>query len=289
MKNLLLYFFIFGFITLLLPFGAKQAMGGEINMLISVSDGENVEDITVEEFTFRVLLAEGIEAESFEAKKALAVAIRSCGGNISINGCKHKDFDVCNDGNCCFPMGKAEDFEKEYADECQKAVDQTRGEVLIYENVPAMALQTACASRGTQKCEEYEYLSAVPEKEGCEKHKTEYTFGIADLKEKLGFKWLDSEILRNESCLAYGDNKKCSFAVLGGKAVWQHELMASLELASPEFYIYYTAEGARVECFGMGSGYGLNICGAEKLAKAEKDYKFILEYYFPKLKHKVFY
>jgi len=287
-KNLFLYFFIFAFVTCLLPFGAKQAMG-ERNMLISVSDDEGTEDITVEEFTYRVLLAQGVECRSLEAKKALAVAIRSCGGNISVNGCKHEDFDVCDSGECCFPLGDEADYSPEYIAECKKAVSETKGEMLLYEEKPAMALQTACASSGTQKCREYPYLSAVPEKEKCEKHKTEYRFSKEELCERLGFEWLTMDIIREDSCLAYGDNKKCQFAVLGGKAIGQYDLMTRLGLNSPEFYIYYMSEGVRTECYGLGSGYGLNICGAEKLANEGKDYSDILEYYFPKLNLRVFY
>ncbi len=288
MKNLLLCFIIFAFVMCLMPFGAKQSLG-ESNMLISVWDGNDVTDITVEEFTFRVLLAQGGECQSHQGKKALAVAIRSCGANLSINGCKHEKFDVCNSADCCFPFGNESDYPKEYAELCKKAVAETRGEILLYDQEPAMALQTACASFGTQKCEEFPYLSAVPEKEKCQKHYSEHFFTIDELKENLGFESLTPNIIRNESCLAYGDNKKCQFAVLGGKAIWQYDLISSLNLESPEFYIYYTSTGVRVECFGQGMAYGLNICSAEKMASEGKEYTEILEYYFPKLNLDVFY
>ncbi len=251
-------------------------------MRLSVNDGEETFDITVEEFTLKVLLAQGVETESEATKKALAVAIRSCGANISINGCKHKDFDICTDINCCFPFGKEEDFDKEYVEQCRKAVLETRNEILVYENEPIMALQSACASLGTQKCKEYPYLSAVPEKDVCQKHSYSLWLKTKELGEMLEMENLKLETLRQESCLAYGDNKKCEFAVIGGKAFFQLELMERLSLESPEFYIYYTFDGARIQGNGLGNGYGLNLCGAEKLAKDGEDYKEILKHYFPK-------
>ncbi len=282
MKNWLLYFFIFSVILCLLPFAALKTFG-EPKMKLSVYENGGIEDMDLEEFTYRALLASGVES-GLETKKALAVALRSCGVYISANGCKHYEYDLCAEGDCCFELGNEADFDSEYIDECKKAMQDTKGQVLLFENAPAMALQCICASSGTAELKEYPYLSAIPEESPCEKHKTQLDFSLEEFNEKLGFENpIPMETIREDSFLAYGENKKCSIAVFGGNVIDGTAILNALKLPSPEFYINYKRNNIQLTVYGIGMGYGLNLCGAEKLYKNGRDYKEILEYYFPKL------
>ncbi len=283
MKNWLLYFFIFSVVLCFLPFAALQTFG-QPKMKLSVYENGEICDIDLEEFTYRALLKSGIEC-SLETKKALAVALRSCGAYISVNGCKHYEYDLCTKGDCCFELGRESDFDSTYIEECKKALNETKGEVLFYESSPAMALQCICASSGTAELKEYPYLSAIPQENPCEKHKTQLDFTIEEFNEKLRLENpVSMETIREDSFVAYGENKKCSLAVFGGKVIEGNFILKALNLPSPEFYINYNRNRIQLTCYGLGMGYGLNLCGAEKLFKQGRDYKEILEYYFPKLK-----
>ena len=280
MKKLLLYFFAM-FLALSSIYNFAQEKKSDNLPRIEISENGERAVMTIEDYTFRALLIHGNQCESFETKKALAVALRSCGVYFSVYGLKHSDFDACTDANCCLRLGKEENFGEEYVSACRNAVSETKGEILTFEDFPAMGLFCLCGGSGTGHCEEFPYVSAVPEGEVCEIHKSEKTFTFSELETFFG---KTKEELKSNSFIAYSKNKKCAFGVFGGSVFQKEELKKILNTESPEFEIKWTADGCRIYTNGIGNGFGLNLCSAEKLGKNGKSCYDILNFYFPKLK-----
>ncbi len=281
MRNWLLYFFALMLCVIFLPIAAENTVASRRTSTLTVSQDGKITETDIEEYTLRVLLAEGETCESLEAKKALAVSVRSSAYYISLFGMKHEDFSVCDDHKCCMPLCDPDKAESGYLADCILAVESTRGIVLCDGETPAMALCTLCAGSGTRQCEEFPYLTAVAEPEPCEIHITEKEITFSSLP--FGEKVLD------ESCIVYGDNKKCEFGVFGGKLYSGNEISAFLGLGTTEFVLVSGENGIKAEFFGAGNGYGLSICGAERMAGENFGYEKILEYYFPKLTRKFIY
>lgn len=273
MKNWLLYFFVFSVLSLCVPLGAKSVMG-EIVPAVTVFSDSQIQEMDIEEYTLRALLAQGEITKSHEGKKALAVAIRSSAYYLSVYGLKHGDFDVCDRKECCLELGKIEGYPAEYYNECKSAVEETRGRVLVYDSKPALSLFTLCSGSGTAPCQGFPYLTAVSEESVCEEHTTLKSFDKSEF---------DFSLSESDCCLVYDGWGKCVFGVLDGKYMSNNELKTLFSLPSDEFFIESHRETIEIKAYGAGNGFGLNLCGAEKMSKSGKSYEEILGFYYPKL------
>ncbi len=278
MKNWLLYFFAILLAFALLPIAASKTAVAKKTPVVTLSVDGELTEMGVEEYTLRVLLAEG-EGLPPETKKALAVSVRSVAVHASSYGLKHEGFSFCTDKNCCFPLAEPEGLSQTFVDECQTAVDETHAAVLTDGNETALALFTRCAGSGTRSNDDIPYLTAVSESESCEIHKTERLIPLS----VLGYG------AEENSCIVYGENKKCALGILGGRATETDELVSLLGLKSPELVLTFEGEFVRAVSFGVGHCYGLNLCGAERMESKGYKYSEILKFYFPKLEMKKIY
>ncbi|MBR6563286.1 MAG: hypothetical protein IKK70_05045 [Clostridia bacterium] len=278
MKQLLVYFLIITLCVTVLPIAAHRSIAADGGMTVSVFINGAVCEMPLEEYVLRVLAHEQRGIENEECLKALAVAARSCGAYLSLYGCKHDDFDACADGSCCIALGEITDIDKASLTRIKNAADSTRGEVLICDGSPALSLFCICTSRGSRESKEFEYLPAVAEESECVVHMTERVFNASELKDKLGL--VDGE----SDCLVYTENGKCEFGVFGGRMVTGDELAMLLDLPSTELAIEKGDGESVCRSYGVGHGYGLSLCGGDRMASAGFDYIDIVEKYFPELK-----
>ncbi len=277
MKNWLLYFFALFLASLLLPLGASVTVAARKTPSVTVYDGEKEIEMSVEDYTLRVLLESGAELPP-ETKKALAVSIRSVAVYASTYGIKHNDYSFCTDNECCFSLGDP-DNSGERLGECKTAVEETYSLVLTDGRNIALSLFTRCAGSGTRRNGEIPYLSPVSEPEECNIHIEEKRFPVSVLGYNAG----------EDSCVVYSENKKCAFAVFGGRALSADELTSILNLASPEITVTYDENDIVVVTRGSGHCYGLNLCGAIRMENKNYDFKEILKNYFPELELKKIY
>ena len=231
-----------------------------------------IKTVDTEEFALRVLLAQGENCESFENKKALAVAGRSCGVYISTFGCKHDDFDVCDDKSCCFALVDPLNANEAFLAECVSAVEETKGLCLYNENLPAMALFSLCNGSGSENCTQFPYNTAVGESKACDIHKKEAFADYSVLREAVD---CDKDQILNNSLVVYKENRKCEFVILGGKRFEGEDFRNLLNLESNEFVLTFQEDKFKAETIGIGNGFGLSICGGEALAKEGKSFEEI--------------
>ncbi len=285
MKHWLLYFLAIIIAVMGVPLLAENSVAGEEMPKLSVFSNGEVKEMPVEEYTLRILIAQESACESIEAKKALAVAARSCGMYFSLYGCKHQEYEVCDDGNCCMYLGDPEDVDEEVLSTLISICEETKGQILTIDSLPCLALFTRCASKGTMQCDSLPYLSPVLEAERCMIHKTETETEIdSELAQILG------NTTEHPPYLVFDESEKCELAILGGNIKSGIEIAKMLNLPTVEFTLSIEENKLNAVCYGIGHGYGLNICGAEKLAQGGMNYQNILEIYYPKLKmNKIYY
>ncbi len=276
MKNLTLYFLAVLIAVIGLPIAAKKSVANEGVPRITVHYNDSVIELDVEEYVLRVIAGEVGAVEQEETLKSLAVAARSSAVYITLFGCKHAGFDVCDDGDCCFALGDLSSLNEDELKRAENAVDSTRGIALTVDDLPAMALYCGCASSGSVDNSEFGYIVGVGEATPCDTHKTELELQKDEFFELIGC------APDGHYCLVYGESNKCDFAVIDGRVVEGSEFSKLLGLKSSEIII---EEGETVVCrsHGIGHGYGLSLCGAERMANVGLGYEKILEFYFPRL------
>ena len=279
MKYWLAYFLAIAISTSVLPILAQKSVVGQAEQTITVSKNGEITEIALDEYLLSAMITQSNGIENIEALKSLAVAIRSVAISCSLYGCKHSDFALCDDSNCCIALGNTTDIDESRLTLLSTACEETRGEILTLGSTPAMALFCRCASKGTEESAEYPYLVSVSESEKCEIHKLELEMDIDDeLTDKIG------NIEEEAPYLVYNDNEKCILAIINKKTIDGRDLQNALSLPSNEFVFAVDDERLIITSHGIGHGYGLNLCGAERMANDRFDYKSILAFYFPKLK-----
>lgn len=280
MRNWILYFLAVAISVVSVPFAAEKTVKTEIPALTLFSNGE-ITEISIEDFALRLLLEQEEHCKQAEALKALAVSARSIGAYLSVFGCKHSDFDICDDKNCCFALSDPLNADEKALERCKTALSETYGFILTSDALPAMALFTLCSGSGTWDCEEFSYLVNVAETERCPLHITEQIHSYADLAELMP-EGTEIDDIKNDSVIIY-ENQKCAFGVLCGKYTETQNLISALGLKSPEFTIEFGENNIESISYGIGHGYGMSICGANKMAESQKQYTEILENYYPEL------
>lgn len=274
MKNWVLMFCFIFFAVAILPFSATKATKERPSTKLTVFEDEAVLEIDVEEYALRVLLGEGEICESFESKKALAVAARTLGSYFSLYGCKHEEFSACADGNCCLKLGDCDDYDEGFLNDCKAAVSETKGEILTLDRLPALTLFTLCSGSGTAQSTEFSYLSPTSNTTVCEKHVFSQVFDKTGIFENTN---------ANNSFVVYSENEKCDFLILNGKKFDAHDFITQTGIKSCEFKLWFDNGKIFAETKGVGHGFGLDLCGAERMAKNGSGYKEILGFYYPRL------
>lgn len=269
MKSWLLYFFSFIILLTATPFVSSKLVGSKEPEIEVNIDGNTVL-MNLEEYVARVILEEGKSCRSNESRKALAVAIRSCCMNFISFGGKHTDFDVCDKFDCCFALGDIERCDHSELENAFSAVNETRGIILTYNHKPAMSLFTLCTGSSSASLEMVEGLTPIKEECVCEEHKTEKLVPYENILSN-----------KENAVLVYDENNDCSFAVWDGKYIAGSELSKKLSLPSTEFVLEFRDDGIFASAYGFGNGYGMSLCGAERLAKDGKGFEEILSFYYP--------
>lgn len=277
MKRFVWLFLVIFILITAIPFIANAVLG-ETRLCVRVFTGSEIIELDAEEYALRVLAAEAEVGQSGETLRALAVAVRSCAFYFSLYGLKHEDFDVCADEDCCLPLAVYEEIDEVLLSACEAAVNETSGEILTLDKLPALALFNRCASSGTRFCEDLPYLTAVSAEQQCDLHTAQIEVPIDAFM--LAFPDFSSD---DGSCVVYGENKKCEFLILGGKKLSPEAIISAFSLPSYEFTLEIREESVIFDCFGIGHGCGLDICRAEALAAQNYDYKELLLLFYPNL------
>jgi stage II sporulation protein D len=277
----------------------------ELSIDVYISKDKRIDNMNIEEYVIGVVAAEMPAEFELDALKAQAVAARTYGlahkeefgagkspkafGADVNDTVEFQAFMYKEDRFKLWP----EKYREKYWDKLLKAVEETKGEVLLYNDELVMAPYYFSTSSGkTEDSAEVfskgqPYLKSVESKgeERSPKYSTEVNYSyeqLVDILNKSSTKWklqvksLNKQIL----ILERSSGGSVTKIRIGNEEITGSKFRSLLNLNSSNFEIKYNKNQVIITCKGYGHGVGMSQWGADAMAKEGYDYKEILEYYY---------
>ena len=265
-------------------------------------DKNKIEKIDIEEYLYGVLSSEMPSTFDEEALKAQAIAARTyviykMENNITSG---HKNSAVCTNSAHCqaytsyddLKKIKGEDWIKSDYVKVKKAVDDTKGQIVSYEEKAILPLYFSTSSGKTENSKDvfstqYPYLVSVdsPYEENSPKYSTTYSIKkskfIKYIKNiypqiNISLDKLDKEV----SIVDRTDGGCVKVIEVGNVKISGTDMRKILNLNSANFTINYNNDEMNFIVKGYGHGVGMSQWGAEGMAKKGYKYYDILFHYF---------
>ena len=309
MKKTILFLIFIISATLIIPllvymkYGKYKEPAPESEDVISVylHTEDKVVDMSKSQYLKEVVSAEMPADFHIEALKAQAVAARSY-LNSRMNAYEksgkpeeHKGADICTDSSHCKAWISQDARMKSWGndasanwDKISRAVDETSGQIITYNNEVISAVFHSTSSGRTENSKdvwggERPYLVSVesPGDQYSPKYKSEKTVSLDEFKkvisdniENIDFnKELIGEICRSEA----GGIMTVS---IGGVEIKGSLLRSLFDLRSSNINININGDTVNFDVTGYGHGVGMSQYGANYLANQGKTYIDILKTYY---------
>lgn len=269
--------------------------------ILQVYDGEKNVEMTMAEYLPGVVRGEMPATFEEEALKAQAVAERTFIYYHMQGGRKaaHPDADVCMDYRCCNAWVSQEqaksnwgDNYEEYNRKIQQSVEETDGQVMLYDGKPILAAFHSSSAGVTAKSgdawvSDLPYLVSVESPENADSVPNYYsvnTFTPEEFREKVlaqeptavlegsPAEWV-TDLQKNES-------GRVESVTVGGISLRGTRVRSILGLRSACFTAECTDSAITFRVTGYGHGVGMSQYGANALAKEGKTWQEILRWYY---------
>ena len=251
------------------------------------------EEVDIEDYLVGVVAAEMPVSFHIEALKAQAVAART----YAIKQMENDKIIEANLINQSYynDSEMREIWKNNYAEYYSKiaqAVQETEGEVMVYDDELIEAVFHSTSGGKTQSAidiweEEVPYLVSVDSQEDVNSKEYEQVFTIQkqeviDLIKKNveDFDCFTDDILESTQIISRTEAGYISSIQMGNKIFTGEEIRSYLELSSSNFAITDTEDEIIFTCKGYGHGVGMSQNGANYKAIDGMEYKEILEYYY---------
>lgn len=269
---------------------------------VKMNDG-SINEIELETYINGVVAAEMPPSFEIEALKAQAVAARTYilnkqGKENDI----HPEADVCTDSSHCKAYISEKEAQLKWGDEWQslyspkisKAVSETFGEIVTYNDEPIIAVFHSTSTGKTENSEDVwqsvtPYLRSVdsPGEELSPRYKSQVEFTKEEFKNKIkelnpetSFSGEVNEWIRNYEYTQGGSVKKVT---IGGCAFKGTDIRSKFSLRSADFNIV-VKDKVVFYVTGNGHGVGMSQYGANYQASLGNSYKDILLKYYQNTK-----
>lgn len=261
----------------------KKIFKGEEIMVYDTEKGENF-SVPLEEYVLKTLSKEMPASFEMEALKAQAVAVRTYTLKKNQNrNEKHPGAAVCTDSNHCMAYHK-EEIEGEYKEKLERAVEETEGQVLMFENDYASTVFHAISSGKTENSRdvwggEVPYLVSVDstEDKNVKGYETKVKVSYNELITKLGVKDFEKVIGEEERT----ENGTVKTIIVCEKEFTGAKIRELFNLRSANFKLEEDEGEYVFTVYGYGHGVGMSQYGANNYAKAGYTYEDILSHYYP--------
>ncbi|MGN1033943.1 MAG: stage II sporulation protein D [Intestinibacter sp.] len=274
------------------------------NPTISVynSKTDKVQNMDIETFLYGVLSMEMSSEFSEEALKAQAVAARTYIIYKIENNIKsgHKGADICTDYNHCQAYASYEELKEQKGDKwikesypiIKRAVDDTKGQILTYDDKAILPLYFSTSSGMTENSEEvfmtqYPYLKSVssPYEENSPKYYTEKTIDKNTFVDLLKSRYtnisMSKDDLENQVRIIERTTAgSVKIIQIGNKQLNGREMREIFDLNSSNFDIAFVEDTVVFKVKGYGHGVGMSQWGAEGMANKSHTYDEILFHYY---------
>ena len=247
-----------------------------------VSSGE-IFSMDFENYVLGALLSEMPTSFSPEALKAQAVACRSYALYRSqsphSNGAQ-----LCTSPAHCQAFCPPDSVSPERYEKAYNAVFETKGEIMLFDGKPVLAVFHASSEGKTRSSVEVwggslAYLSSVETAEAYNPTmdiSKSYTFSKEVFAEKLGV----SVPCLSEIYLEKNSSGRVSVVHLSEKDVSGKDFVGIFSLRSQAFDIKIGENDVLITCKGYGHGVGMSQYGAQDMAQKGYGYKEILSHYY---------
>lgn len=259
-------------------------------------------EMDIETYLYGVLSGEMPSDFNIEALKAQAIAARTFTMNKqeSGNSTQHSNSAVCTDYRHCQEYKSYEELKKSKGDEwikssypkIKKAVDETKGQIIVYEEKPILPLYFSTSSGKTENSEEVfaekiAYLQSVDSP--YDKHSPKYVSTL-----KISNKDFVSAIRKSSSGIQIDENKLSSQIKIiensvggsvekiqvGNQEFTGRDIRAIFNLNSSNFEINFEENYLDFVVKGYGHGVGMSQWGADGMANDGYLYYEILTHYY---------
>lgn len=281
------------------------------NISVYNSVTNEIETTDLETFLYGVVSMEMSSDFSEEALKAQAVAARTYVIYKIENKLNkgHKGADICNDYSHCQAYAsydelkklKGDDWIKNYYPIIKKAVDETKGHILTYNNKSILPLYFSTSSGRTENSQEvfmtqYPYLKSVdsPYEEESPKYETEKTITKKQFinlikKENPNIKLTEKKLEDSINIISKTTAGSIETIKIGNVEFSGRDFREIFELNSANFDILFKNKNVVFKVKGYGHGVGMSQWGAEGMAENGYKYDEILFHYYTDTKIKDIY
>ncbi len=256
---------------------------------------DKTEYMPLEEYLVCVLSAEMPTSYGIEALKAQAVAARTY--TLYCMECKkHNTADVCTDYRHCQAYKEQaeiiEAFSASQQSLVRRAVNETAGEILIYDGKPINAVYHASSDKMTENAENV-WGSAVPylvsvtseNENGMPGFYSELTLSKDSFFEKLHYAGYDGDFASDSIFTCTNSTGRAEHLKLKTKSGASVEIPGTkirsiFSLRSCSFDISVTDDEVKFNVRGYGHGVGMSQYGAKIMAQSQYTYNQILLHYY---------
>ncbi|HOB11900.1 MAG TPA: stage II sporulation protein D [Syntrophomonadaceae bacterium] len=252
------------------------------------SKTQQIEQLSLEQYVLGTVAAEMPASFELEALKAQAVCARTYALRKLVDGKNYpRGAELSDDITTCQAFVNAEEFaelhpqhNEQLWDKIQQAVDETRGEVILYENQLIDALyHSTCGGQTASALEAYgrdvAYLQSV-ECGYCQqsrRYRTEQYFTWQQVADLAGEG-------KSIQVLAAAPSGRIQKIKVNHKVMSGSEFRRIFDLPSTWCTISSDREGINITSRGYGHGMGLCQYGAQGMALQGKNYRQILSHYY---------
>lgn len=273
---------------------------GNDKIKVYITKEERIEEIPIEEYVKSVVSGEMLVSFNEEALKAQAIAARTYVMSKRLKPCEIAEGgDVCDTTHCQVYISKSERLEKwgvkgeEYWDKISKAVDETKGKVLTYNNELVLYPQYFSTSSGMTENAVDVFSNDVPylvstESKGEEiapKYETEFSFNINEFVNNINNKYQDAELTvdnlsGNIEIISRSDAGGIKEIRFGKTNVKGSDFRLAFGLSSTNFEYSIDGENIVFKCRGYGHGVGMSQWGANVMGNNGSNFEEILKHYY---------
>ena len=269
----------------------------DADTVLQLKDGQQIQQITLQDYLLGVLCCEMPLDFEPEALKAQAVASRTF-VLYQMQGGKHSDCDVCADSACCQAFKSEQELEQMFADEWQAArqtamdaISATDGQVLTMDGALINAVFFACSGGMTESAVEVwggdvPYLQSVesPGEEIADAFFGETAVGKEEFAAALQAANPAVDLSGNAAAwfgdVSYSAGGGVVTMAIGGQSFTGTELRSLFGLNSTCFTVAVSSDSIVFQTRGKGHRVGMSQYGAQAMALAGDNYEQILLHYY---------
>ena len=269
---------------------------------VYVEKEKKVVTMDLEEYIIRVVSAEMPASYEIEALKAQACAARTFAlSRMQNGGCsKAQNAQVCTNSNHCQAYISPEDMKKNWGSDydtkfnkVKKAVEETKGKIITYHDIPISALYHSTSGGYTENSEDV-FVSAKPYLRsvvsgGEEPYaprfygqvKIPYGEFISKLKSfNKNIQMTEGNIEKKITDIQRTNTNRVAQLKADGQVITGRELRGLFDLNSTNFKISFENKHVVFDTIGFGHGVGMSQTGANAMAKKGAKFDEILKHYY---------